>query len=474
MYSASVAAGHYDGIFVSGFGFAASYYGLPDIGFIAWPDMMGFVQRLRGAFPRHHLLVDIDDGYVDPEVACHVVEGLERTGASGVILEDQKRPRRCGHADGKQVLPLAEYLEKLGMVLATRKDLVVVARTDATEEADIIERAQALAATDADVVLVDGVRSVEWIERIRGVVGGKPLMFNQIMRRQVPAALAPRAGRARRRRRDLQHSLPVRRAPGDGHRAHRTPPGRRAPARWRGRRGDRRRGVHQAAGPEHQPSPPRPGGARQHGRQRVTCARVRPAVRLASAAPADGRGAPRPGSRLPHGVETSRPLPARRPCAPGRWGPVITMRGFGGARFIRRKLRVFSVVVRQDARGVVFALRGELDFESVVQLHGRRDGAGQGKGAGPVVADCSDLQFCDSSGVGALVRFFQQLAAQGRVLRLASVPDSVARLLSLTGLDQVFSVHADVCEALVAGTGGRDVVAAGADGPVRASEGQGT
>ncbi|MEU7065727.1 isocitrate lyase/PEP mutase family protein [Streptomyces sp. NPDC046161] len=180
MYSASVTAGHYDGMFVSGFGFAASYYGLPDIGFIAWPDMMAFVQRLRGAFPRHHLLVDIDDGYVDPEVACHVVEGLERTGASGVILEDQKRPRRCGHADGKQVLPLAEYLEKLEMVLATRKDLVVVARTDATEEAEIIERARALAATDADVVLVDGVRSAEWIERIRGVVGGKPLMFNQI------------------------------------------------------------------------------------------------------------------------------------------------------------------------------------------------------------------------------------------------------------------------------------------------------
>lgn len=180
MYSASVAAGHYDGMFVSGFGFAASFYGLPDIGFIAWPDMMAFVQRLRGAFPRHHLLVDIDDGYVDAEVACHVVEGLERAGASGVILEDQKRPRRCGHADGKQVPPLEEYLEKLGMVLATRRELVVVARTDATEEEDILRRAAALAATDADVVLVDGVRSVEWIERIRRVVGGKPLLFNQI------------------------------------------------------------------------------------------------------------------------------------------------------------------------------------------------------------------------------------------------------------------------------------------------------
>ncbi|MGW7312906.1 isocitrate lyase/PEP mutase family protein [Streptomyces sp. NPDC054865] len=180
MYSASVAAGHYDAMFVSGFGFAASYYGLPDIGFIAWPDMMAFVQRLRGAFPHHHLLVDIDDGYVDPEVACHVVEGLERIGASGIILEDQKRPRRCGHADGKQVLPLEEYLDKLALVLATRKDLVVVARTDATEEEDILHRAEVLAATDADVVLVDGVRSVEWIERIREVVDGKPLLFNQI------------------------------------------------------------------------------------------------------------------------------------------------------------------------------------------------------------------------------------------------------------------------------------------------------
>ncbi|MFF1440336.1 oxaloacetate decarboxylase [Streptomyces sp. NPDC058295] len=180
MYSASIAAEHYDGMFVSGFGFAASHYGLPDIGFIAWPDMVAFVQRLRGAFPQQHLLVDIDDGYVDPEVACHVVEGLERIGASGVILEDQKRPRRCGHADGKQVLPLNEYLAKLEMVLATRRDMVVVARTDATDEHDILRRAGTLAATDADVILVDGVRTVEWIRRIRDVVGNKPLLFNQI------------------------------------------------------------------------------------------------------------------------------------------------------------------------------------------------------------------------------------------------------------------------------------------------------
>jgi 2-methylisocitrate lyase-like PEP mutase family enzyme len=180
MFSASVAASHYDGLFVSGFGFAASHYGLPDIGFIAWPDMVNFVQRLRLAFPRHHLLVDIDDGYVDPEVACHVVEHLEQIGASGIVLEDQKRPRRCGHVDGKQILPLEEYLEKLNLVLETREDLLVVARTDATEETEILRRAEALAATDADVLLVDGVRSIERIQKVRAVIGDKPLLFNQI------------------------------------------------------------------------------------------------------------------------------------------------------------------------------------------------------------------------------------------------------------------------------------------------------
>lgn len=191
MFSASVAAQHYDGLFVSGFGFAASHYGLPDIGFIAWPDMVAFVQRLRTAFPRRHLLVDIDDGYVDTEVACHVIEQLELIGASGVILEDQSRPRRCGHVDGKLLLPLDEYLAKLAKVLETRRDLVVVARTDAVGEEEILLRARALAETEADVVLVDGVRGVDDIRRIREVVGDKPLLFNQIAGGRSPRLSLP-------------------------------------------------------------------------------------------------------------------------------------------------------------------------------------------------------------------------------------------------------------------------------------------
>lgn len=179
VFSAAIAAQYYDGIFISGFGFAASHYGLPDIGFIAWSDMVNFVQRVRAILPNHHIMVDIDDGYVDPEVACHVVRLLESVGASGVILEDQKRPRRCGHVDGKQIMPLDEFLAKLRQVLASRRDLFVVARTDASDVDDIIQRTTAFAEAGADAVLADGLRDLTILKRLKDVQP-KPIMFNQI------------------------------------------------------------------------------------------------------------------------------------------------------------------------------------------------------------------------------------------------------------------------------------------------------
>ena len=144
VFSATMAARHFDSLFVSGFGFAASHYGLPDIGFITWTDIVNFVQRLRTVLPTHNLLVDIDDGYCDPEVACHVVSVLESIGASGVVLEDQKRPRKCGHFDGKQIMELDEYIAKLKAVLATRRDLFVIARTDASDIDDIANRVKSI------------------------------------------------------------------------------------------------------------------------------------------------------------------------------------------------------------------------------------------------------------------------------------------------------------------------------------------
>lgn len=179
VFSASLAARHYDTLFLSGFSFAASTYGLPDIGFIAWSDLVAFVHRIRALLPRTHLLVDIDDGYGDAEVACHVVSLLERAGVSGVVLEDQQRPRRCGHLDGKQILPVDEYVAKLRRVLDTRREMIVVARTDASDFGEILTRARAFDEAGADAILVDGVKDLDLIRTIAAEVS-RPVAFNQI------------------------------------------------------------------------------------------------------------------------------------------------------------------------------------------------------------------------------------------------------------------------------------------------------
>ena len=179
VFSAAIAAQYFDGIFISGFGFSASYYGLPDIGFNAWSDLVAFVQRVRTVLPQPCILVDIDDGFADIEVACHVVSLLESAGASGVILEDQTRPRRCGHVEGKRIMPLEDYLEKLQRVLQTRHDLLVVARTDASDRQEILQRVKAFSTTDADAILVDGIGDTCLLDEIRSMTE-KPLAFNQI------------------------------------------------------------------------------------------------------------------------------------------------------------------------------------------------------------------------------------------------------------------------------------------------------
>lgn len=185
-FSATIASKHSPNLFYSGFGFAASQYGLPDIGYIAWSDMVQAAWRIRQILPQHKLLVDVDDGYVDASVACHVSAQLERMGVAMIMLEDQKRPRRCGHFDGKLLLPLEEYMEKLEMVLAQRTELCVLARTDASGD-EIYRRLERISETDVDVIMVDGVRSIETLREVRKITD-KPLLFNQIAGGKSPRA----------------------------------------------------------------------------------------------------------------------------------------------------------------------------------------------------------------------------------------------------------------------------------------------
>lgn len=195
VFSASIAAKYFDSLFVSGFSFAASFYGLPDIGFIAWSDIVSFVQRLRVILPKHNLLVDIDDGYADTEVACHVTTLLESAGATGIILEDQLRPRKCGHMDGKQILPLSDYLAKLKRVLETRRDLFVVARTDAESLSERTERAIAFAEAGADAILIDAIPDLNFVRSLKEKVN-RPIVYNQIAGGKSPIVSIPELQKA--------------------------------------------------------------------------------------------------------------------------------------------------------------------------------------------------------------------------------------------------------------------------------------
>ncbi|MET7746670.1 STAS domain-containing protein [Streptomyces sp. NPDC005385] len=114
---------------------------------------------------------------------------------------------------------------------------------------------------------------------------------------------------------------------------------------------------------------------------------------------------------------------------------------------------MFSVEVAQDPQGVVWVLRGELDLHSVVQLHEAGEiELSPRREACPVVVDCAALTFCDSTGLSALVLLHQELAAQERALRLAAVPDGLAQVFSVTGLDQLFATYTTTGKALSMGS----------------------
>jgi 2-methylisocitrate lyase-like PEP mutase family enzyme len=179
VFSAMIAAKRFEGVFCSGYSYAASAYGLPDVGYVNWRDMTDFATKVRHALPDTHILVDIDDGFGDHVVAANTVRVLESNGLSAVVIEDQKRPRRCGHFEGKEILPIDEYLMKLSQVLKTRKSIFVIARTDATDSKEGIERAVSYAEAGADGIMIEAIRDLETISKLRSRVV-VPIVVNQL------------------------------------------------------------------------------------------------------------------------------------------------------------------------------------------------------------------------------------------------------------------------------------------------------
>src|SRR5215469_10662431 len=119
-------------VFLGGFGTAASLLGLPDVGLLTLTEMADAVRRTaqRVAIP---VVADGDTGHGDLHNVVRTVREFEAAGAAGVLLEDQVTPKRCGHFQGKQVIPAGEMILKLKAALDARRDrdFVIIARTDA-------------------------------------------------------------------------------------------------------------------------------------------------------------------------------------------------------------------------------------------------------------------------------------------------------------------------------------------------------
>jgi 2,3-dimethylmalate lyase len=92
-------------VFLGGFGTSASMLGLPDVGFLTLTEMADAVRRMaqRVAIP---VVADGDTGHGDLHNVVRTVREFERAGAAGILLEDQVAPKRCGHFQGKQVIPV--------------------------------------------------------------------------------------------------------------------------------------------------------------------------------------------------------------------------------------------------------------------------------------------------------------------------------------------------------------------------------
>ncbi|MEW6737783.1 MAG: isocitrate lyase/phosphoenolpyruvate mutase family protein [Acidobacteriota bacterium] len=137
----------------------------------------GRICAARAVLPEAYLLVDIDDGHCDTEVACHVVRLLESIGASGVIIEDQQRPRKYGHYDDKKIMERNKFLVKLNSVLTTRRDLFIVAHTDVDEPAEMIRKAIAFNKAGAEAILVEAIKSITLLATLKREVSC-PILYN--------------------------------------------------------------------------------------------------------------------------------------------------------------------------------------------------------------------------------------------------------------------------------------------------------
>lgn len=163
-------AGH-EAVYTGGYAAAAATFALPDIGLMTQTEMLGHIGRVSTATSLP-VVSDADTGFGDIINVARTVREYEKAGAAAVQFEDQVFPKKCGHMEGKKVIPCDEMVAKVRAALAARTnpDTVIIARTDAiavTGLDDAIDRMNAYADAGADVIFPDAPRSVEELTAIR-------------------------------------------------------------------------------------------------------------------------------------------------------------------------------------------------------------------------------------------------------------------------------------------------------------------
>jgi 2,3-dimethylmalate lyase len=176
----------FDIVFISGYSVSASRLGEPDFGFLTQTEMAEAARAVCrvSAAP---VIVDADTGYGNALNVQRAMRDLADAGASGVFLEDQVWPKKCGHMRGKKVIETGEHAAKI-RAAKDAGDLFVVARTDARQPLGLeagIERCLAYRDAGADALFVEAPQSVEELERIAAALP-PPLVANMIERGVTP------------------------------------------------------------------------------------------------------------------------------------------------------------------------------------------------------------------------------------------------------------------------------------------------
>jgi 2,3-dimethylmalate lyase len=169
-------------VYMTGFGTAASLLGRPDVGLLTMTEMVDHARRIVEAVDVP-VIADADTGYGNPLNVIRTVHAYERAGVAAIHLEDQVAPKKCGHMEGKQVIPAEEMAEKIRAAAAARTDadFILIARTDARAVEGLeraLDRARLYHQAGADVLFFEAPQSEAEIRAVARAFPDVPLLFN--------------------------------------------------------------------------------------------------------------------------------------------------------------------------------------------------------------------------------------------------------------------------------------------------------